>query len=61
MREKIVPPVIAELFKLMPSPGTDWPLYDRVAFLQSLESVFHVVYGKAGGINIVASAPPRFL
>lgn len=54
-----VPPAIAELFKLMPPAGADWPAYQRVAFLQALEATFQVVYGgkQKGTVNIVVARP----
>jgi hypothetical protein len=54
-----VHPIIRELFKTLPEPGEDWPLYARVAFLEACAATFNVVYEKATKINVVPSNDRR--
>jgi len=39
-----VPPVVQELFKLLPAPGAEWCNSDRIEWLRAAEACFRVVY-----------------
>lgn len=47
-----LPPIIKELFALLPEPGAEWPLVDRLRWLRAAEAVFKLVY-KDDGPGIV--------
>lgn len=44
-----VPPVVRELFKLLPPPGTEWPAEDRVRWLEAAEATFRLLYPSDDG------------
>lgn len=52
-------PVIVQMFKRLPERSADWPLDDRVLWLQAMESVLHMVYGRVETIDISGLAPPQ--
>lgn len=52
-----VDPVIAQLFLRLPKPGADWPLDQRVLWLQAMESVLHMVYGPVETIDVSGLLP----
>lgn len=42
----VADPVVVALLNRLPSPGTFWPLEERLAWLQALEAAFNLIYGR---------------
>ena len=62
-----LPPVVRELFALLPKPNTEWPLQERLRWLRAAEATFQMIYKddgppivfeKAGGSGICINAIP---
>lgn len=49
------PYVLEELFKLLPEPGSEWPIERRARWLQAASAIFNVVYGDIGEFDITWS------
>lgn len=47
-----VDPVVVEMFKRLPIRNSEWPLDQRILWLQAMESVLHMVYGPVEKIDI---------
>lgn len=47
-----LPPAVRELFKLLPTPGAEFPPEHRVQFMKAAACVFWLVYGPAEPIKI---------
>jgi hypothetical protein len=50
-----LPPIVRELFALLPEPGIEWPLVERLRWLRAAEAVFKLIY-KDDGPSIVFDA-----
>lgn len=48
-------PLLVELFKMLPIPGTEWPLETRVLWLKTAAGIFNLLYGDVGDIEITWS------
>lgn len=47
-------PLMVELFKKVPSPGSVWPLDQRALWLSACDAIFNVIYGPVERIDIPA-------
>ena len=39
-----MPPVMRELFLMLPPTGTEWPLVERLRWMRALEAVCRMIY-----------------
>jgi hypothetical protein len=39
-----IPPIVLELFKLLPPIGTEFPLIDRLRWLNAAEAIFKMIF-----------------
>lgn len=39
-----IPPIIVELFKLLPPPGSEFDLVERMRWLRAAEAIFGLLY-----------------
>jgi len=39
-----MPPVMRELFKMLPPPGTEWPMVERIRWVNAFEAVCRVIF-----------------
>lgn len=49
-------PLLQGLINKLPKEGTDWPVEDRVAWLDLARGIFDFVYGKADSITVAKTA-----
>jgi hypothetical protein len=54
-----MPPVMRELFKLLPPPGDEWPMADRVRWLQAFEATARMVFSDDIALSIKAAPTPH--
>ena len=53
MTTETIPPLIRELFALLPAPGTEWCNSDRVEWLRASEACFRIVYKCDDSMHLV--------
>jgi len=56
MTERDVPPVLAELFKLLPQPGQSFPLEQRANFLQAAAGLIGMLYEPKASFSVQIAA-----
>lgn len=52
-----MPPVMKELFKMLPPSGSEWPIAERVRWLHAFEAVCRLVFKDDAAIAILGSHP----
>lgn len=50
-------PIITAMFTRLPPYGSEWPIDQRVLWLQAMEGVLHMVYGRVETIDISGLLP----
>jgi len=49
-----MPPVLRELFLMLPPAGTEWPLVERLRWLRAFEAVCRVIFKDDVALAIIA-------
>lgn len=39
-----MPPVMRELFNMLPPPGSEWPLIERLRWMRAMEAICRLVF-----------------
>lgn len=52
-----MPPVMRELFKMLPPPGAEWPLVERVRWMRAFEAICPLIF-KGDRIQIAIEGMP---
>lgn len=47
-----MPPVMKEMFRLLPPSGAEWPMEERLRWVRAFEAVCRLVFKSDGDIEI---------
>lgn len=51
-----IPPIVRELFALLPAPGEEFPLVDRLRWMRAAEAIFKMIYRDDAAAAVVFKA-----
>lgn len=52
-----MPPVMKELFKMLPPAGNEWPLVERLRWLRAFEAVCRLVFKDDVALEFIQQTP----
>jgi hypothetical protein len=52
-----MPPVMRELFKMLPPAGTEWPMIERVRWIRAFDAVCRLVFKDDIALSVLQQTP----